>query len=700
MVMGKFKKKIWGMLKDYRKIILYILTFVILYGTLMTGLVTQKYDLKVGDIPKSDIKAHREIIDEVATEARKKEAEEKVDKQYSLRTDIQKQSEDKVRGFFNSVEKIISQEKIEAEQDKEKDKNQIIEEKAKDIPRTDFKITDSQAKILLSLNESELKNLETICVEALTKSYETPIEDGNPQDLSDAKKVYTDYIASSDLSDLQKGIALKFVNVIEPNFFYDKEKTDELIKETLKQVSPVMIKKNQIVVNEGEPVTAHQLDLLKALGLLSDSTSSIYIYIALGFLVAIVMYLQYGYIKKYYPKIYSDFSKIVMISILNVFPVILARLFGIISNYLIPLACMPMLMTLLLNYKISLVTSMLNVLLIAGAVGFNANIIVLAVLNVVLAGTLLRKMQQRNDILYSSITVAVLSSILTFCIGTLTTNNFMEILADSTFAAAGAVLSGILTIGLLPFFESTFDIVTNAKLLELSNPNSPLLKKLLMEAPGTYHHSILVANLAELAAEQVGGNPLLARIGAYYHDIGKTKRPYFFRENQIGKKNPHDRIKPEVSSRIILSHVKDGVDLAREYNIPKTIEDFIATHHGETLVKYFYLTVKNNSENPDEVKEEDFKYPGPKPMSKEQGILMLADSCEAAVRSINEPTEEKIEKMVNNIIDDKLATGQLDNCDLTLRDISKIKKCFLKALNGIHHERIEYPEDNNKKESK
>lgn len=698
--MGNLKEKIWGMLKDYRKIILYILTFIIMYGILMTGLVTQKYDLKVGDIPKSDIKAHREIIDETATDARKKEAEEKVDKQYSLSTDIQKQSEDKVKSFFNSVEKIISQEKTESEQDKEKDKEQILNEKAKLVPRTDFKITDSEAKVLVSLTDSEIKNLETISIEALTKSYETPIEDGNSQDLKDAKKIYTDYIDDSDLKNSKKNIALKFVTAIQPNFFYDEKKTDEIIKETLKQVPPVMIKKNQIVVSEGEPVTAHQLDLLKALGLLSDSNSSIYIYIALGFLVAIVMYLQYGYINKYYPKTNSDFSKIVMISILNVFPVVLARLFGMISNYLIPLACMPMLMTLLLNYKISLVTSMLNIILISGAVGFNPNIIVLAILNVVLAGTLLRKMQQRNDILYSSIKIAVLSSLITFCVGTLTTNNFMEILADSTYAAVGSVLSGIFAIGLLPFFESTFDIVTNAKLLELSNPNNPLLKKLLMEAPGTYHHSILVANLAELAAEKVGGNPLLARIGAYYHDVGKTKRPYFFRENQIGKKNPHDRIKPEVSSKIILSHVKDGVELAKEYNLPKTIENFISTHHGETLVKYFYLTVKNNSENPDEVKEEDFKYPGPKPMSKEEGIVMLADSSEAAVRSINEPTEEKIEKMVNNIIDDKLATGQLDNCDLTLRDINKIKKCFLKALNGIHHERIEYPEDNKKKESK
>ena len=228
-------------------------------------------------------------------------------------------------------------------------------------------------------------------------------------------------------------------------------------------------------------------------------------------------------------------------------------------------------------------------------------------------------------------------------------------------------------------------------MLELSNPNTPLLKKLLMEAPGTYHHSMLVANLAELAAEEVKANPVIARIGAYYHDVGKTTRPYFFKENQISKENPHDKITANLSTLIIISHVKEGLELAKEYNIPEVIQDIIAQHHGTTLVKYFYYTVKNNSENPDEVREEDFRYPGPIPSTKEAGIIMLADSVEAAVRSINEPTKGKIEEMVNNIIKDKLHSGQLNDCDLTLKDLETIRKCFLKTLNGIYHQRIEYP---------
>lgn len=214
-----------------------------------------------------------------------------------------------------------------------------------------------------------------------------------------------------------------------------------------------------------------------------------------------------------------------------------------------------------------------------------------------------------------------------------------------------------------------------------------------MEAPGTYHHSVLVGNLAEVAAEQVGGSPVLARVASYYHDIGKIKRPYFFKENQLGNDNPHDKINPNLSTLIITAHVKDGIELAEEYKIPKVIRDVIEQHHGTTLVKYFYITMKNSMENPEEIKEEDFRYAGPKPESKEAAIIMLADSVEAAVRSISDPTKGKIEEMVNNIIKGRLNEGQLDNCDLTLKDIDKIRNSFVKILLGIYHQRIEYPTD-------
>jgi putative nucleotidyltransferase with HDIG domain len=182
-------------------------------------------------------------------------------------------------------------------------------------------------------------------------------------------------------------------------------------------------------------------------------------------------------------------------------------------------------------------------------------------------------------------------------------------------------------------------------------------------------------------------------VSAYYHDVGKIKRPYFFKENQLGKDNPHDKIAPNLSALIITSHVKDGVELAKEYKIPKVIIDVIEQHHGTSLVKYFYITMKNSSERPDDVKEEDFRYLGPIPDTKESAIIMLADCVEAAVRSINEPNKAKIEEMVNNIIRNRLNEEQLNNCDLTLKDLSKIREAFLKVLMGIYHQRIEYPED-------
>ena len=385
--------------------------------------------------------------------------------------------------------------------------------------------------------------------------------------------------------------------------------------------------------------------------------------------------MEVSHLKKYYKDIYNNSSKLIMINIITIMTIVFARVFSIASPYLIPLACTPILLTLLLNYRISLVVSITNIILMAVAVSFNIEIIILAIVSVIVGATFLKKMQQRNDIVYSCIYIAILNGVMTLSISALVTSNLKEILLDTAFILVGSLLSGILSTGLLPFFESMFDIVTNVKLLELSNPNNPLLKKLLMEAPGTYHHSVIVANLAEVATEAVGGNALLARIGAYYHDIGKTKKPYFFKENQLGKENPHDDITPELSKLLIISHVKDGLELAREYKLPKVIQDFIPTHHGKTLVKYFYLTAKNNAENPDDIKEEDYMYPGPKPKTKEQCILMLADSVEAAVRSINNPTKEKIENMVDNIVKDKLSSGQLDDSQLTISDVKKIKKC-------------------------
>jgi len=243
----------------------------------------------------------------------------------------------------------------------------------------------------------------------------------------------------------------------------------------------------------------------------------------------------------------------------------------------------------------------------------------------------------------------------------------------------------------LPYLETAFSITSMVKLLELTNPNHYLLKRLLLEAPGTYHHSLMVGNLAEASAESIGANPLLVRVGAYYHDIGKLKRPDYFVENQQGFDNPHEKIAPALSALIITSHVKDGVELAREAHIPEDIIDFIEQHHGTSLAKYFYSRALEEDRDGN-ISEDNFRYAGPKPQSKEVALVMLADSVEAAIRSLSEPTPAKIKNMVRLIIKDKLNDDQLESSALTFKDLDVIANSFCKILEGVYHRRIEYPE--------
>lgn len=685
--------RILNFLGDYKRIVVFIITFMIIFATLATSVVTKKYDLRVGEIATTDIKASREVVNTVETEAKKIEAIEKVGKQYSLQTDIQKNSQITLEEFFLNLKEAITTKDTESSNGNTTSKLQL-EILNEDNP---FDLTTSEEMYLLTLNEEQINKMYDVLLNAINDAYNISINEDSAETLNKAIQIAQDVVYNNYNDEHIISISDKIINIlVKPNLFYDSEKTEEAQQEAAKNVTPVVYKKNQTIVEEGKPITEAQIQALDELGLLNNSKFNISLYLALAIMIIIVMYIQNRYLKKYYKDIYNNSSKLIMINIITIMTIVFARVFSIASPYLIPLACTPILLTLLLNYRISLVVSITNIILMAVAVSFNTEIIILTIVSAIVGATFLKKMQQRNDIVYSCIYIAILNGVMTLSISALVTSNLKEILLDTAFILVGSLLSGILSTGLLPFFESMFDIVTNVKLLELSNPNNPLLKKLLMEAPGTYHHSVIVANLAEVATEAVGGNALLARIGAYYHDIGKTKKPYFFKENQLGKENPHDDITPELSKLLIISHVKDGLELAKEYKLPKVIQDFIPTHHGKTLVKYFYLTAKNNAENPDDIKEEDYMYPGPKPKTKEQCILMLADSVEAAVRSINNPTKEKIENMVDNIVKDKLSSGQLDDSQLTISDVKKIKKCFLKTLNGIYHERIEYPKDERK----
>lgn len=683
-------------LKKYQRVLIILVSFVATTSILMTSLINQKYSYKVGDIAKSDIKATREVVDKVATEAAIKQKVSEVDNQYIQKKDVPATAVNNVISFIQDVKKgkpidVVSDipDVIDDANEKEKIKAEAIK-KLKETWK--YSLSAEDYSYLFALTNDELTSFGNEIVNAINEVYKDNIEDGKLADKIDAQRIVDSVLNISPLTSNQRNLGKIIAYAeIQPNLFLDEEATEELKRTAESSVSPVIIKKNQIVVNEGEPITENQLVILESLGLLNTSSADIILFIAITVLVALILFLEYFYLFIHQKEIFNDNKKLILISLVLVISLVLSRSISIISPYIIPLALGPMLMTLLINYKVSCILGALNCVLISGVVDFSVDITLSSVVCTIMGAIYLRNMHQRNDIMKSGVYIGIVSSITVTAIGFLTSNNTLEILKGGGLTFVSNLFAGVLTIGLLPFFESAFDVVTVVKLLELSNPNNPLLKKILIEAPGTYNHSIQVANLAELAAEEVGGNPVLARIASYYHDAGKIKRPYFFKENQIGRDNPHDKISPNLSTLIITSHVKDGLELAKEYNLPKVIQDVIEQHHGTTLVKYFYITMKNSSDRPEEVKEDDFRYPGPIPNTKEGGIIMLADSVEAAVRSIHEPTKGKIEEMVNNIIKDKLNTGQLDDCNLTLKDINKIRQSFLKTLNSMYHSRIEYP---------
>lgn len=665
----------------WKRIFLFTITAILIYFILMTVVTPKRYKLNEGDIATVDIKAPRDIIDEEATKLKEQEVTAKVEKKFTLKNEIKIEASDNVKGFFDKLINL---------------KSNNIDEKSKiaELKKIDtINLSDSEYKELLDLSVDKDTELQWIALTAIDKAYENQIEEDSKA-IADAKSIVDQYLSRQGLeSNIEVILREICESQVKANYFFDQSKTDEAIKEALKGVSKVMIKKNQIIVKEGEPITQKQINILTELGLIGEDISKdyIYTYIILFFYVLFVLILQYIYMKNENNKILNNTKLVFLILLLNLLSLIIARVFTLVSVFLIPIACTPILMTVFLGSKISIIINSFNLLFIGIIIGFEPQIILVAIVANIISSLTLKKVNQRNDILYSTAYLAVSSAIIVLSSGILLSNNIKRILIDVALATGGAFISGILAMGLLPFLESSFNLVTNMKLLELSNPNNLLLKRLLMEAPGTYHHSIMVANLAEVAAEEVGANPMLVRVGAYYHDIGKIKRPFFFGENQLGGVNPHDKISPALSTTIIISHVKDGLELAKEYDVPTIVTDMIAQHHGTTLVKYFYYTLKNNSENPDLIKEDDFRYPGPKPQTKEAAIIMMADSVEAAVRSIQEPTLDKIEEMVNNIIKDKLNSNQLNECDLTFKDLEVIKACFLKVLKGIYHHRIEYP---------
>lgn len=674
-----------------QKITIALFTFMVIFFICSKSIIPEKYNINEGEIAGFDIKAPRDFQDDMATQVEIDKALEGVPTQYTNNPDILSEAIDSIEKYFTLAMEI---------------KKSDIDETAK-IEK--FKAEASLTKLVeddytntLKLDETEMKILSEFLITNLSKILSQGItndEEAIKKGLADIKKGQVDldfYIRNdTNLTKSMKELATNIgITLIKPNLTMDEIHTEELKSQVSRDVERVIIKRNQNIVAKGEVITKTHIYQMTEAGLLhSNSKVDISIYSGVGALVILMEVLVTLFIYNFRKNIYNNNSKLLIIAIIICVNAIFAVGGNVISGYLVPAGFAVILMSIIFDPLLAFIITIPSAAIIACVTNFNIEAVIIYLIGAMSGILLSFNVNQRNNFFIGGGVIGLLNGILIFSMGLINNNNITQNLINSSIGLVGGILSAILAIGILPVFEQLFDIITPMKLLELSNPNQALLKKMLFEAPGTYHHSVLVGNLAEAAANEIGANAILTRTGAYYHDIGKIKRPYFFKENQITNDNPHDKITPKLSTLIITSHVKDGMELAEEYKLPGAIKDIIIQHHGTTLVKYFYVMAMNN-EN-EEVEEASYRYEGPKPNTKESALVMLADSIEAAVRSISAPTSADIEKMLNKIIQDKVDDGQLNDSNLTLKDIEKTKQSFLKVLEGIFHSRIEYPELNN-----
>lgn len=488
------------------------------------------------------------------------------------------------------------------------------------------------------------------------------------------------------------------------NFIYNKEATESKTEAAREAVTPIRVKVQQgeKIIGEGDVVTINHIQKLEALGLLKakGSVSAVF---GLAILVAVGMALVMFYLQLYKKDIYESEGLLLLLGLIVVSTLALAKIIMAIElssdytslmGYLFPVAAAAMLIAILLGSRLALVVIPIVSIMLGIINGNDMRVALVSMIGGMVGIYSVSRLSTRSDLAKAGLLNVSVANVISITAVELATRGV------NTGVLAGGLLVGILnglfsavlTIGLLPFLESAFNIVSAVKLLELSNPGQPLLKKLMLEAPGTYHHSIIVGNLAEAAADAVGGESLLVRVGALYHDIGKIKRPYFFIENQLSNENPHEKIAPTLSTLIITSHTKDGVEMAGEAKLPRVVTDIIEQHHGTSLVSFFFHRALEDARDEKTVNEEDFRYEGPKPQTREAALVMMADSVEAAVRALQKPTPGRIEGLVRRIIKEKLHDGQLDECDLTFKDLDVIANAFVRVLSGIFHARVEYPE--------
>ncbi|WJY28500.1 MULTISPECIES: HD family phosphohydrolase [Sporosarcina] len=681
------------------------LSAVLLFFLLLEDVRQETYELSPFEIAPSTIRSLKTVEDTERTEEERERVADEQPPVYQFNEEIAPNRRMIARSLFDDIlevkQSVLAKEEhvtdtvLKKSVDEMKKKLKVLKEK-----EPDFYLNDTVLRSLLLENESVLLNIrqetDSILESELTKPFKA-------KDLAavlyDAERKIR---MSEDVPEEQIQTMIQLIRpLIVPTETVNEELTEQRIKQARDSIEATRILQGQVLVREGQVIDKETYRQLQLTGLLTNQSSAKPIAGLVCFLL-LLSGLIYGYFmlsredsavrRKYLFIFYAVlFLTVIVMKLAGV----LEKEFDVQVAFMFPAAMAPLLVKLLTNDRLAIlsivVTSALSGLILQEGVAsiMQMEVVLYFLLSGVTALLVLGDSGRRTAILRTSLAAAVVNVlyIAFYLLMTQSSYTIAEIIFYAVAAVSSAILAAALTIGLLPFFESVFNVVSDMRLIELSNPNHPLLKKVLTETPGTYHHSVMVANLADAACEAIGAHGLLARVGSYYHDIGKTVRPMYFIENQHGK-NPHDQLTPEESRDIIIAHATDGADILAAHKMPSHIIDIARQHHGTSFLKFFFHKAKEQDPG---VREDDFRYAGPKPQTKEIAVISIADSCEAAVRSMKEPTPEKISALVKAIVKEKVNDGQFDECDLSLKEIRKVEQVICETLNGIFHSRIEYP---------
>lgn len=645
--------------------------------------VQEKENVQIGSIATKKYISPADTVDTVATEKLKEAARESVSPLYKHNPEIEQESIQSVSEYFDELDEML----------KKYDEGESIDNLLK---ATSFKLpvalSYTQYVTYNSLSTTEREEFISDIQEIIQYVYDQGVTNDTKEK---ANELATERINILNWNTNLKEMATTIMSgAISPNLVLDEESMEAAREKKASEVSDVVIKKNQKIVDEGEVITQDIYDKLVLLNLVDNEAVNNVIPLAGSIIITLLIFSAVAiyFISQRKYAVYHT-NEMLMLFFIYIITVIILRFTANINNFsIIPIVLFAMLISILIDTKVAVIFNMF--LSIIGTFIFNGDMqyALYFAITGTFAALFMQYTDKRNRIIVVAVGVALVNFITRFSLGLFFQNGFNNsILTDSVTSAIVGVISLIITIGSLPLWEAVFEANTTIKLLELANPNNELLRRLMIEAPGTYHHSLMVANLAERAALDIGANATLARVGAYYHDIGKLKYPLYFSENQMGE-NPHDNLEPHSSAKIIIQHVKAGIELANEKRLPKSIKSIIKEHQGTTLVKFFYVkAIKQYSD--EGVDELDFRYKGPIPQSRESAIVMLADTVEAAVRSILKGGNDiaAAEKIIKTLIKDKFDDGQLNESDLKIKDLDIIKNSFVKVFEGMYHDRVAYP---------